>query len=87
MEFRYFVAPLIIAFFTNPILFHKYLTEMVLNSNLHMDLSFQEKKKLFEDPTLGCQDIKQKPSLIFLGHPVESSLVLISSCPTTTHQD
>ena len=74
MEFRYLVAPLIIAFFTNPILFHKYLTEMVLNSNLHMDLSFQEKKKLFEDPTLGCQDIKQKPSLILFGTPCKCPL-------------
>ena len=29
--------------------------------NLRMDLSFQE-KKLFENPTLYCRDIKQKPS-------------------------
>ena len=56
MEFRYLVAPLIIAFFTNPILFHKYLTEMVLNSNFHMDLSFQEKKKLFVNP-LHCVQV------------------------------
>ena len=38
--------------------------------NFHMDLSSQE-KKLSENPILGCQDIKQKPSLIFLGHPVD----------------
>ena len=33
-----------------------------------MDLSFQEKKR-FENPSLGCRDIKQKPSLIFFGTP------------------
>ena len=39
--------------------------------NLRMDLSFQE-KKLFENPTLYCRDIKQKPSLIFFGTPCMS---------------
>ena len=43
---------------------------MVLN--LRMNLSFQEKKQC-EDLSLSCedQDIKQIPSLIFLGHPVD----------------
>ena len=34
--------------------------------NFRMDLSFQEKKKQFENPVLGCRDNKQKQSLIFL---------------------
>ena len=38
--------------------------------NLRMDLSFQEEKKLFENPTLGCRDIRQNPVSFFLGHPV-----------------
>ena len=41
--------------------------EMVLY--LQMDLSFQEKKR-FGTPLLCWWDVKQKPSLIFLGHPV-----------------
>ena len=61
MEFRYFVAPLIIAFFTNPILFHKYLTEMVLNSNLHMDLSFQEKKNYLKILHLVAKVLSKNP--------------------------
>ena len=36
--------------------------------NLRTDLSFQEKKQ-FENPVLGCQDIKQKQSPIFFGTP------------------
>ena len=51
---------------SNPILFGKYLdplnrTEMVL---------YEGKKKQFENPIIGSQNIKQKPSLIFLEHPV-----------------
>ena len=38
---------------------------------------FSGEKKQFENLILGCQDIKQKPSLIFLGHPVELRTVRI----------
>ena len=31
---------------------------------------FSAEKKRFENPIFGCRDIKQKWSLIFLGHPV-----------------
>ena len=43
--------------------------------NLCMDLSFQEKKR-FEDPILGCQDIKRKPSLIIFGTPCSYNIVV-----------
>ena len=72
--------------------FGKYLNPLKWHRNgfvfkICVWISVFRRKKQFENSILSSQDIKQKPSLIFLGHPVESSLVLISSCPTTTHQD
>ena len=37
--------------------------------SITMDLSFQDKKELFENPIHGCKDIKQIPSLILFGTP------------------
>ena len=34
-------------------------------------ISVFRRKKRFENPIIGCRDIKQKPSLICLGHPVK----------------
>ena len=65
-----------IAFVTNPILFRKYLGPLKSHRNgfvfkiCEWILVFWRKKKRFENPTLGCRDIRQKPSLIFLGHRV-----------------
>ena len=59
--------------------------------NLHMNLSFQEKKKQFENPILGCRDIRKiNTAPFFFKHPVPRnttkhgrSLKIRSPCSAT----
>ena len=58
--------------FQNSILFCKYLGPLILHRNgfvfkICIWISVFRRKKRIKNPILGCQDIKQKSSLIFLG--------------------
>ena len=62
----------------NPILFCKYLSPRKLHRNgfifkIFVWISVFGRKYRFENPILGCRDIKRTRSLIFLGHPVLTS--------------
>ena len=58
----------------NPILFCKYLGPLILHRiglvfKICVWISVFKRKNCIENPILSCQDIKQKPSLIFFGTP------------------
>ena len=58
----------------NPILFCKYFGPLISDRSgfvfkICVWISVFRRKKQFENPRLGCRDIKQKPSLIFFGTP------------------
>ena len=63
----------------NPILFFKFLSPIKLHRNgfvfkIFVWISVFWRKKLFENPILGCRDIKKKSSLIFFGTPLSMSV-------------
>ena len=68
-------------------LFCEYLGSLRLHKNgfvfkICVWISVFRRKKRFKNPILDCQDIKQKPSLIFFGTPCRATCELLDLVPS-----